>query len=252
YTFKEPNDYRSEVTMGSAVERTDEHVREYLIYRGFTNTLKHLDNDIKADKEKGFRVDKIIDQLQQFVQSFDLAGLKEYWLYLDKRLFSRLEDVYRSTVNKLRISLYRYYIINTVQKGNLEKTQEFFQKQASELQGQAEWRDWFILPFISSPEQNSAFCQYFSRQWSDTFLVSLHNFLSVFQSLTCFPPQPVLLSFDAEVQKMTCLMEENEQLRQLLFALQTESRDQRDRDEMIHHKLPTYVQNMDRLGDTEL
>lgn len=61
------------------------------------------------------QVDKIIDQLQQFVQSFDLAGLKEYWLYLDKRLFSRLEDVYRSTVNKLRISLYRYYIINTVQ-----------------------------------------------------------------------------------------------------------------------------------------
>ncbi|XP_005748233.1 WD repeat-containing protein 91 [Pundamilia nyererei] len=235
--------------MGSAVERTDEHVREYLIYRGFTNTLKHLDYDIKADKEKGFRVDKIIDQLQQFVQSFDLAGLKEYWVYLDKRLFSRLEDVYRSTVNKLRISLYRYYIINTVQKGNLEKTQEFFQKQASELQGQAEWRDWFILPFISSPEQNSAFCQYFSRQWSDTFLVSLHNFLSVlFQCM----PQPVLLSFDAEVQKMTCLMEENEQLRQLLFALQTESRDQRDRDEMIHHKLPTYVQNMDRLGDTEL
>uniref|UniRef100_A0A3Q2WUU3 WD repeat-containing protein 91 n=1 Tax=Haplochromis burtoni TaxID=8153 RepID=A0A3Q2WUU3_HAPBU len=199
--------------MGSAVERTDEHVREYLIYRGFTNTLKHLDNDIKADKEKGFRVDKIIDQLQQFVQSFDLAGLKEYWLYLDKRLFSRLEDVYRSTVNKLRISLYRYYIINTVQVSprNLEKTQEFFQKQASELQGQAEWRDWFILPFISSPEQNSAFCQYFSRQWSDTFLVSLHNFLSVlFQCMH-------ILDFDAEVQKMTCLMEENEQLRQLSY-----------------------------------
>lgn len=42
--------------MGSAVERTDEHVREYLIYRGFTSTLKHLDSEIKADKEKGFRV----------------------------------------------------------------------------------------------------------------------------------------------------------------------------------------------------
>lgn len=51
---------------------------------------------------------------------------------------------------------------------------------------------------------------------------------------------------------MTSLTDENEQLRQLLFALQTESRDQRDRDEMPHHKLPAYVQNMDRLGDTEL
>ncbi|CAN9504747.1 unnamed protein product [Ophioblennius macclurei] len=235
--------------MGSAVERTDEHVREYLIYRGFTSTLKHLDSEIKADKEKGFRVDKIIDQLQLLVQSFDLSGLKEYWLYLDRRLFCRLEDVYRSTVNKLRTSLYRYYVINSIQRGNLEKTQEFFQKQALELQGQAEWRDWFILPFISAPEQNSAFSPYFSRQWADTFLVSLHNFLSVlFQCM----PQPVLLSFDAEVQKMTGITEENEQLRQLLFALQTDSRDQRDGGESAHHKLPLYVQNMDRLGDTEL
>ncbi|RVE65459.1 hypothetical protein OJAV_G00116800 [Oryzias javanicus] len=165
--------------MASAVERTDEHVREYLIYRGFTNTLKHLDNEMKADKEKGFRVDKIIEQLQQFVQSFDLCSLKEYWLYLDRRLFCRLEDVYKSTVNKLRTSLYRYYVINTIQRGNLEKTQEFFQKQALELQGQPEWRDWFVLPFLPSPEQNPAFLPYFSRQWADTFLVSLHNFLSV-------------------------------------------------------------------------
>lgn len=66
-----------------------------------------------------------------------------------------------------------------IQKGNLEKTQEFFQKQALELQGQSEWRDWFILPFIPSPEQNPTFSMYFSRQWADTFLVSLHNFLSV-------------------------------------------------------------------------
>ncbi|XP_061554134.1 WD repeat-containing protein 91 isoform X2 [Phycodurus eques] len=239
----------SEIAMGSAVERTDEHVRGYLLYRGFTSTLKHLDGEIKADKEKGFRVDKIIDQLLQFVQSFELSALKDYWLYLDRRLFCRLEDVYRPTVNKLRASLYRYYVINAVQRGNLEKTQEFFQKQAMELQGQPEWRDWFLLPFIPAPEQNPAFAPYFSRQWSDTFLVSLHNFLSVlFQCM----PQPVLLSFDAEVQKTTSLTEENEQLRQLLFALQTESRDQSDGDEVVHHKLPPYVQNMDRLGDTEL
>ncbi|XP_075993473.1 WD repeat-containing protein 91 [Genypterus blacodes] len=235
--------------MGSAVERTDEHVREFLIYRGFTTTLKHLDNEIKADKEKGFRVDKIVEQLLQLVLTFDLSGLKDYWMYLDRRLFCRLEDVYRSTVNKLRTSLYRYYLINTIQKGNVEKTQEFFQKQAMELQGQAEWRDWFILPFIPSPEQNPAFSPYFSRQWADTFLVSLHNFLSVlFQCM----PQPVLMSFDAEVQKTTSLSEENEQLRQLLFARQGEGQDQGDGDLTVHHKLPAYVQNMDRLGDTEL
>uniref|UniRef100_A0A671P7F7 WD repeat-containing protein 91 n=1 Tax=Sinocyclocheilus anshuiensis TaxID=1608454 RepID=A0A671P7F7_9TELE len=232
--------------MASAVERTDDLVREYLIYRGFTSTLKHLDSEIKADKEKGFRVDKIIDQLQQLIQSFDLTGLKEYWAYLDRRLFSRLEDVYRPTVNKLRTSLYRFYLIHTVQ--NTEKTQEFFLKQVLELQAQPEWRDWFALPFIPAPEQNPSFSPYFSRQWADTFLVSLHNFLSVlFQS----SPQPVLLSFDSEVQRIKTVQEENEELRQMLFALQGEWRQKRD-EEMVHHKLPPYVQHMDRLGDTEL
>lgn len=42
--------------MASAVERTDELVREYLLYREFTSTLKALDAEMKADKEKGCRV----------------------------------------------------------------------------------------------------------------------------------------------------------------------------------------------------
>ncbi|KAF5896881.1 WD repeat-containing protein 91, partial [Clarias magur] len=236
--------------MASAVERTDDLVREYLIYRGFTSTLKHLDTEIKVDKDKGFRVDKIIEQLLQFIQNYDLVGLKEYWGYLDHRLFSRLEDVYRPTVNKLRTSLFRYYLVYTVQTKNVEKTQEFFQKQAPDLQGQVDWRDWFILPFISSPEQNPIFSPYFSRQWADTFLVSLHNFLSVlFRCMHIL--SPVLLSFDAEVQRSTSFQEENEQLRQMLFALQGESRPKKA-EEMLHHKLPAYVQHMDRLGDTEL
>lgn len=39
-----------------------------------------------------------------------------------------------------------------------------------------------------------------------------------------------------------------------LFALQTETRgeQQRDGEQTFQHKLPAYVQNMDRLGDTEL
>ncbi|XP_067231981.1 WD repeat-containing protein 91 [Chanodichthys erythropterus] len=234
--------------MAAAVERTDDLVREYLLYRGFTSSLKHLDSEIKADKEKGFRVDKIIDQLQQLIQNYDLTGLKEYWAYLDRRLFSRLEDVYRPTVSKLRTSLYRFYVIHSVQTNKPEKTQEFFLKQALELQGQPEWRDWFALPFIPAPEQNPTFSPYFSRQWADTFLVSLHNFLSVlFQCM----PLPALLNFDSEVQKITSLQEENEQFRQMLFALQGESRPKKD-EAMVHHKLPPYVQHMDRLGDTEL
>uniref|UniRef100_A0A8C4X518 WD repeat-containing protein 91 n=1 Tax=Erpetoichthys calabaricus TaxID=27687 RepID=A0A8C4X518_ERPCA len=228
--------------MTSAVERTDELVREYLMYRGFTSALRQMDMEIKADKDKGFRVDKIIEQLQHFVQSFDLIGLRDYWSYLDKRFFSRLEDVYRPTVNKLRTSLFRYYLVYTVQSNRTEKTQEFFQKQALELQGQSEWRDWFVLPFIKDPEQNQTFSTYFTRQWADTFLVSLHNFLSVlFQCI-----------FDREVQRNVAIFEENEMLRQMVFALQADQTRLRKEEEHLHHRLPSYVQNMDRLADTEL
>lgn len=65
------------------------------------------------------------------------------------------------------------------QTGRNDKAQEFFLKQASELQNQAEWKDWFVLPFLPAPDSNPTFATYFSRQWADTFIVSLHNFLSV-------------------------------------------------------------------------
>uniref|UniRef100_A0A8D0CDF0 WD repeat-containing protein 91 n=1 Tax=Salvator merianae TaxID=96440 RepID=A0A8D0CDF0_SALMN len=244
--------------MAAAVERTDELVREYLLFRGFTGTLKQLDAEIKADKEKGFRVDKIVDQLLQFVHSYDLAGLRDYWSYLDRRLFSRLEDVYRPTVNKLKSNLYRYYLVYSVQTNRNDKTQEFFLRQASELQNQAEWKDWFVLPFIPNPEANPTFATYFSRPWADTFIVSLHNFLSVlFQCMHIL----FRLNSVAECQRSCLLQEENETLRQKLFALQAEysrlkkeehQQPQEEEELILHHKLPSYVANMDHLGDSEL
>ncbi|KAM6202763.1 WD repeat-containing protein 91 [Rhynchocyon petersi] len=242
--------------MAEAVERTDELVREYLLFRGFTHTLRQLDAEIKADKEKGFRVDKIVDQLQQLMQVYDLAALRDYWSYLERRLFSRLEDIYRPTINKLKTSLFRFYLVYTIQTNRNDKAQEFFAKQASELQNQAEWKDWFALPFLPSPDTNPTFATYFSRQWADTFIVSLHNFLSVL--LQCMPV-PVILSFDAECQRTSQVQEENEVLRQKLFALQAEihrlkkEEPQPEEDEaLVQHKLPPYVSNMDRLGDSEL
>ncbi|XP_006861211.1 PREDICTED: WD repeat-containing protein 91 [Chrysochloris asiatica] len=242
--------------MAEAVERTDELVREYLLFRGFTHTLRQLDAEIKADKEKGFRVDKIVDQLQQLMQVYDLAALRDYWSYLERRLFSRLEDIYRPTIHKLKNSLFRFYLVYTIQTNRSDKAQEFFAKQAAELQNQAEWKDWFALPFLPSPDTNPTFATYFSRQWADTFIVSLHNFLSVL--LQCMPV-PVILSFDAECQRTNQIQEENEVLRQKLFALQAEihrlkKEEQQPEEEeaSVQHKLPPYISSMDRLGDSEL
>ena len=35
----------------------DSMLREYLLFRGFTTTLKSLENEIKSDKDKSFRVE---------------------------------------------------------------------------------------------------------------------------------------------------------------------------------------------------
>ena len=61
------------------------------------------------------QVDKIVDQLQQLMQVYDLAALREYWSYLERRLFSRLEDIYRPTIHKLKTSLFRFYLVYTIQ-----------------------------------------------------------------------------------------------------------------------------------------
>lgn len=198
-----------------------------------------------------------MDQLQQLMQVYDLAALRDYWSYLERRLFSRLEDIYRPTINKLKTSLFRFYLVYTIQTNRNDKAQEFFAKQATELQNQAEWKDWFVLPFLPSPDTNPTFATYFSRQWADTFIISLHNFLSVlFQCM----PVPVILNFDAECQRTNQVQEENEVLRQKLFALQAEihrlkKEEQQQEEEaaaLVQHKLPPYVSSMDRLGDSEL
>ena len=61
------------------------------------------------------QVDKIVDQLQQLMQVYDLAALRDYWNYLERRLFSRLEDMYRPTINKPKTSLFRFYLVYTIQ-----------------------------------------------------------------------------------------------------------------------------------------
>lgn len=56
-------------------------IREYLLYKGYSNSLKVFDNDVKNDKDKGFRVsfpylssqDKSVDFPRCILRSATLA-----------------------------------------------------------------------------------------------------------------------------------------------------------------------------------
>ena len=45
--------------MATAVGALDDAIKEYLVYRGFTNTLKQFETEKKDDKDKNFRVSKL-------------------------------------------------------------------------------------------------------------------------------------------------------------------------------------------------
>ncbi|KAL8579039.1 hypothetical protein ACOMHN_035978 [Nucella lapillus] len=165
--------------MATACERLDELVKEYLLFRGFTATVKALDHEVKYDKDRGLRADKIVEQLITYVGSHDLQHLREYWAHLNQRFFSRLEQRYAPSVRKLEVSLLKLYVVSAQQSNRQDRVRDFFEKIGSELQNQQEFRDWFVFPFVPNPAENGNFALYFTRQWQETVQLSLHNFLQV-------------------------------------------------------------------------
>ena len=127
----------------SHIQFADELIREYLMFRGFGGALKAFDADLKLDKDKGFRVDKIVDQLFQHVYNYDLISLKETWNHLDSRLFVRLEQHFASAVKKLENAVLKFYLVNASENGKHDKITDFFAKLTAELVNQSEWKEWF-------------------------------------------------------------------------------------------------------------
>nr|SVE76413.1 EOG090X0719 [Daphnia longispina] len=200
----------------SCIQQMDELVKEYLLFRGFTTTVRALDSEVKSEKDKAFRPDKIVEQFIHYINLYDLNGLKDYWNHFDQSVFERLDQNFTPAIKKMENSLLRMYLINACTNSKQEKVQEFFEKLGSDLQHQLEWKDWFALPFVKNPEENPTFMVYFTRQWQDTMLISLHNLLAV--SFQCLP-QPKLTTYNEEASRITRLQAENDQLKSKLARI---------------------------------
>ena len=62
----------------SHIQYVDELIREYLLYRGFSGTLKMFDSELKIDKDKSFRVSKTVSLIFKAVLiSVNLENKKE-------------------------------------------------------------------------------------------------------------------------------------------------------------------------------
>lgn len=74
----------------------DSMLREYLVFRGYSNTLKALDVEQRNEKDQHFRAERLIEHFNAAVQSSDLKALRALWLHLENNLFSKLDHTYAS------------------------------------------------------------------------------------------------------------------------------------------------------------
>jgi hypothetical protein len=160
----------------------DDLLRDYFQYRNVTTSSRLFDHEISKLPLEQYRADRIIEQLTVSIHQFDINNLIDYWTQIEQRLLSTLGIPSQRLVNvftKIRINLYRCYLIHAVQSSKMEKINEFFDRLTKVLQQSNEWtKEWFALPFIKNPEENIIFQVYFSKQWNELFWISLQNFLS--------------------------------------------------------------------------
>ena len=95
------------------------------------------------------QVDKMVDQLHSYILNYDLANLREYWNFLNTRLFSRLEQRYMSSIRKLEVGLLKMYLINASQNNKQDKILDFFERMTELLQAQTEFKEWFGMSYLS-------------------------------------------------------------------------------------------------------
>jgi hypothetical protein len=182
----------------TSISLTDDLVKEYLLYRGFTTTFRVFDHDLKSDRDRSFRVDKIVEQILAYIHGLDLAGFMDYWTYLDQKFFTKMTMKLGGSGSSLitkrfEVNFMRYYLVHAVKSSRTDKAVEFVENYLAKLQAQNEWKEWFCLPFLKNPDDHPFFSVYFSQSWIDALIVSFQNFLNIlFQSL----PFPRLLNYD--------------------------------------------------------
>ncbi|CAN4115481.1 unnamed protein product [Withania somnifera] len=200
------------------MQYAEELVREFLVFRGFTNTVQAFVKELGTDIGKGFQVDKILDLIFSiYVPKFQAENLIELLCFF-KQCFSSHETEFISIISDLGVSIIRYYIIHAIQAGRKDKVIEFFDIHGSELlQKDLEWASWFAIPYIKAPQSEPQFRVYFSKEWSNELHLSLRNFLSKMFNGTRIP---ALMKISSERNMVSRLKGDIKQLNFKLAELQ--------------------------------
>lgn len=119
----------------------DFSIREYLLFRGFSSTLRAFEAEAKT-AEKSFSVEKIMDRVTQSIATHDLPALRDLWRNLTNFFFNKLDQIYGTAVKRIEANLLKLFLVTAHTANKPDKVHEFFVK-SPELQSQSEWKDWF-------------------------------------------------------------------------------------------------------------
>ncbi|KAL6320674.1 hypothetical protein AAG906_008674 [Vitis piasezkii] len=201
------------------MQYAEELVREFLVFRGFTNTLQAFEGELCTDIGKGFQVDKILDLIfSVYIPKFQAEKLVCLLSFFKQCFSSSSETVLIATLSKLEVSILRYYIVHAIQSGRTERVIEFFGMNGNDLlQRGQDWTPWFAVPYLKNPSLDPQFRIYFSREWLEALRLSVRNFLSEIFNGTRIP---ALLKICSEKNTVNRLKKDIKQLNLKLSQLQ--------------------------------
>ncbi|KAL2324590.1 hypothetical protein Fmac_023648 [Flemingia macrophylla] len=201
------------------MQHAEELVREFLVFRGFTNTLKAYDAELRTDIGKGFEVDKILDLIfSVYVPNFNAGNLLSLLRFFKNYLSSSSGTPLLSTLSKLEASLLRFYVVHALQCNRSDKVVEFFALHGTELlQRSQDWTHWFAIPYKKNPHLDPEFRVFFSKEWYQALHLSSRNFFSEVFNATRLP---ALLKVSSEMNANNLLKQDVVHLNLKLSQLQ--------------------------------
>ncbi|KAG8476333.1 hypothetical protein CXB51_033229 [Gossypium anomalum] len=200
------------------MQYAEELVREFLVFRGFTNTLQAFETERCTDIGKMFQVYKILDLIfAVYIPKFHGEKLVGLFSFFKQCFSSWSETTMLDTFSKLEGSVLRCYIVHALQSGRKDKVVEFFGMNGNDLllKG-SDWTAWFAIPYVKNPSIDPQFRVYFSKEWYEALRLSVRNFFSeIFNARL-----PALLKISSEKNTISCLKKDNKRLNQKLLQLQ--------------------------------
>ncbi|GAV84904.1 WD40 domain-containing protein [Cephalotus follicularis] len=197
----------------------EELVREFLVFRGFTNTLQAFETELSTDIGKAFQVDEILNLIfSVYIPKFQAEKLVGLLSFFKQCFSSSSETIIIATLSKLEVSILCYYIVYAMQSGRKDKVVEFFGMKGNDLlQRGNDWSPWFALPYVKNPSLDPQFRIFFSKEWYEALRLSVRNFFNEIFNGTRIP---TLLKLSSEKNTVNQLKKDIEHLNLKLSQLQ--------------------------------